>query len=174
MPEPDPALDDEELEKKWDKIFTERSEVLKALEGARNANIIGHSLDAKVEFYLASDSPNCSLGELFRRDKREGADILIVSQGEFVTGKIPRYLSQSMAVAARQPDQRGATVITNHPDGPQVCTYDSELLNCYIVVTKAEADGQKCERCWKYDKDVKDPTMVCPRCSAVLGPGVLA
>ncbi len=172
MPVPDPGLVNEELGKKWDQIFKERGEVLKALEGARNANIIGHSLDAKVEFYLASDSPNCFLGELFRRDKREGADVLIVSQGGWLDGKGPEFLDQSRA--ARQSGQRNTLVIVDLPDGKRVCVYDSELLNCYIVVTKAEADGQKCERCWKYDKDVKEPAMVCPRCAAVLGSGAPA
>ncbi|MBQ8994969.1 MAG: class I tRNA ligase family protein [Oscillospiraceae bacterium] len=39
-------------------------------------------------------------------------------------------------------------------------------------VDVAKADGQKCERCWHYDKNVgtnaKHPTL-CPRCAAILG-----
>ncbi len=50
IPEPDTSLDDPQLADKWDRIFRERSEVLKALEQARTAGIIGHSLDAKVSF----------------------------------------------------------------------------------------------------------------------------
>ena len=41
---------DAQLADKWDRIFRERSEVLKALEQARAGGIIGHSLDAKVLF----------------------------------------------------------------------------------------------------------------------------
>jgi len=171
MPEPDPALDDEELEKKWDKIFTERSEVLKALEGARNAGIIGHSLDAKVAFYLDGDALASSLRELFREDRRKGADVLIVSHGDFAAQGQPSFLEQ--IEKARQARQGDIQVIVRHPDGSlQACVYDSEHLSGWIAVTRA--DGRKCERCWKYDKDVKEPAMVCPRCSAVLGPGVLA
>ena len=50
IPEPDASLGDPQLADKWDRIFRERSEVLKALEQARAAGIIGHSLDAKVSF----------------------------------------------------------------------------------------------------------------------------
>ena len=50
IPEPDASLGDPQLADKWDRIFKERSEVLKALEQARAAGIIGHSLDAKVSF----------------------------------------------------------------------------------------------------------------------------
>ncbi len=168
MPKPDAGLIDEDLGKKWDQIFKERAEVLKALEGARNAGIIGHSLDAKVLFYLENGRTGCSLRELFRRDEQKGEDVLIISQGEFVSGDGPDFLDQS--VVARQAGQRGTQVIVSRSNGSQVCVYDSEILNGYIAVAKA--DGQKCERCWKYDQDVKMPSMVCPRCSDVLGSGV--
>src|SRR6185436_8567128 len=51
MPEPDRARLNNELSDKWERIFRERSEVLKALEEARNKGIVGHSLDAKVQFF---------------------------------------------------------------------------------------------------------------------------
>jgi isoleucyl-tRNA synthetase len=50
--------------------------------------------------------------------------------------------------------------------------YESELLQCRIIVSKAE--GAKCERCWKYDPDVgKDSThpTLCRRCAGVLRAG---
>ena len=44
-----------------------------------------------------------------------------------------------------------------------------ELQDLYIKVV--HADGEKCERCWKYSteigKDSNHPTL-CPRCAAVL------
>ncbi|MBI2986116.1 MAG: class I tRNA ligase family protein, partial [Deltaproteobacteria bacterium] len=170
VPEPDLGLIDEELERKWDQIFKERGEVLKALEGARNAGIIGHSLDARVEFYFDSGGANCSLRELFSRDEQKAEDVLIISQGKFVSEGRFDFLEQSRT--ARQGGERGTQVIVCRSNGSQVCVYDSEILNGYIAVTKA--GGQKCERCWKYDEEVKKPVMVCPRCSAVLDPGVPA
>ena len=61
---------------------------------------------------------------------------------------------------------------------------DFILWNLYFIFTKknkikirkklkikiTHADGEKCERCWKYDKlgtDSEHPTL-CPRCTAVL------
>ena len=46
---------------------------------------------------------------------------------------------------------------------------NSEIEGISIYIEKA--DGEKCERCWKYDTKVgQDPihTDVCPRCAAVL------
>ncbi len=171
MPLPDKNLIDGEPASWWDQIFKERAEVLKALEEARNANIIGHSLDAKVDFYCDSDLPPSSLRDLFHKDKKRAEDTLIVSQGEFVFGKEPAMLDQLKV--SRQSGQRGTWAITNGPDGSQICIYDSEPLNCYIAVSKA--DGQKCERCWKYDKEVGQDSVhptVCGRCSEVLRSGV--
>ena len=39
-----------------------------------------------------------------------------------------------------------------------------------ISVKVAKADGEKCERCWKYDELGTDPAHldVCPRCAEVL------
>jgi isoleucyl-tRNA synthetase len=57
----------------------------------------------------------------------------------------------------------------------QVSSYRADLLDALIVVAKA--DGNKCERCWKYDvdigKDADHPT-VCPRCAGVLSAGASA
>ena len=39
-----------------------------------------------------------------------------------------------------------------------------------LKIKITHADGEKCERCWKYDKlgtDSEHPTL-CPRCTAVL------
>src|SRR4030095_8707290 len=43
IPQPDASLVDAQLADKWDRILRERGEVLKALEQARAAGIIGHS-----------------------------------------------------------------------------------------------------------------------------------
>jgi isoleucyl-tRNA synthetase len=77
-------------------------------------------------------------------------DVLIVSQAELSSELIPR---------------------TNEP----VSSHRGELLDAVIVVAKAE--GNKCERCWKYDVDVgkdADHPTVCPRCVEVLRSGASA
>ena len=140
---------DRELAGRWDRIYKERAEVLKALEEARTKGIIGHSLDAKIVLSNQNGGPASSLGDLIKSDKSKVQDILIVSQAD--TAK---------SIAS---DRKGLS------------RYRAELMNCEIAVSKAE--GLKCERCWKYDtevgRDVSHPT-VCARCAAVLNSGVAA
>jgi isoleucyl-tRNA synthetase len=147
MPEPDASLRDLQLAEKWDRIFRERSEVLKALEQARSAGIIGHSLDAKVLFASRNGHQGSSLTELIETDRTRLQDLLIVSQVS---------------------DSQDA-------DAAAGMSYDSEALKCQISVSKAE--GSKCERCWKYDNQVgadKNHPTVCARCAAVLNAGAAA
>ena len=147
MPEPDSSFADARLAEKWDRIFRERSEVLKALEQARTAGIIGHSLDAKVLFASRNGHQGSSLTELIKTDRTRLQDLLIVSQ---VSDSQDAGAAASMA-------------------------YDSDMLKCQISVSKA--DGAKCERCWKYDtqvgQDRNHPT-VCARCATVLNAGAAA
>ena len=147
MPEPDAGLIDQPLIDKWDRIFRERSEVLKALEQARTAGIIGHSLDAKVLFLSSNGHRDSSLTELLKSDRTRLQDLLIVSQ----------------------------TSDFQDAGGAASMAYDSDLLKCRILVRKAE--GAKCERCWKYDTQVgqdKNHPTVCARCAAVLNAGAAA
>ncbi|HOI93364.1 MAG TPA: isoleucine--tRNA ligase [Syntrophobacter fumaroxidans] len=55
FPAPDATWVDEALNQRWQKILTLRSDVTKALEGARQAKAIGHPLDAKVKLELPPD-----------------------------------------------------------------------------------------------------------------------
>lgn len=51
MPKPTPELYDEAFEAKWDQILAVKADVSKALENARAAKVIGHSLGADVEIF---------------------------------------------------------------------------------------------------------------------------
>ena len=147
IPEPDTSLADPQLAEKWERIFRERSEVLKALEQARAAGIIGHSLDANVRFEPCNGDQSSILRELIQMDRTRLQDLLIVSQAS-LTGEAAEVTTDS------------------------VSAYDAALLNCRVLVGKAT--GAKCDRCWKYDPEVgKDPAhpTVCPRCAAVLNSG---
>jgi isoleucyl-tRNA synthetase len=147
IPEADASVVDQQLADKWDRIFRERSEVLKALEQARTAGIIGHSLDAKVIFEWRNGDQGSILRDLVQVDRSRLQDLLIISQANVST-------------------ESGAGTKS------EVSTYDAALLQCLVTVGKA--DGAKCERCWKYDpqvgKDANHPT-VCARCAAVLNSG---
>jgi isoleucyl-tRNA synthetase len=143
MPAPNEAFVDHRLAEKWDRLFKERGEVLKALEEARSRGIIGHSLDAAVTLSADGARPGVLLYEFVRSDRERAQDALIVSRAELGT--------------------RG-----NAPPPSAVCTYASELLGTVIV---SKAQGGKCERCWKYDEAVgtnRDHPDVCSRCAAVL------
>ena len=170
IPQPDQRFVDPQLAEKWDRIFKERSEVLKALEQARAAGIIGHSLDAKVVLHtqngLSHESP---LLDLLGSDPQKLEDLLIVSQAEAVPG-LNSFLDQ--VISARESGNRGMHSVVDLPDGRRVISFDAELLDSFISVFRA--DGGKCERCWKYDTEVgKDPAhpTVCARCARVLNAG---
>ncbi|MCC4340951.1 isoleucine--tRNA ligase [Limosilactobacillus reuteri] len=55
IPDPRTFAGKEELLSKWDDFMEVRSHVLKSLEEARNAKLIGKSLEAQVDLYLTDD-----------------------------------------------------------------------------------------------------------------------
>jgi isoleucyl-tRNA synthetase len=166
MPVSDQTLASKTLGERWDQLFRERGEVLKALEAARNLDIIGHSLDAKVVFYALAPGPSIALMDLIGKDKQRAADFLIVSQVALGDNK-PEFLDQ--LVVAKASGQRGSHIRAELPDGQKLCAYDSASLDAFLVILKAE--GEKCERCWKYAVEVGAPLMLCPRCRRVLSSG---
>lgn len=146
MPEVDTALRDELLLGKWDRIFRERSEVLKALEQARSAGIIGHSLDARVVLEPREGDHRSILAELVRSDRTRLQDLLIISQARETAGQNGTGLS-----------------------------YESELLNCTIRVAKADgAKCDRCWKYDPQVGEVANHPTVCPRCAAVLAAGTTA
>ena len=93
IPEPDTRYADSLLAEKWDRIFDERSLVLKALEQARTAGVIGHSLDAKVVCHH-SHPDRSLLHEMMTVDSQRLADVLIVSQVAVDTDEGPDDLKE--------------------------------------------------------------------------------
>ncbi|MCX8072508.1 MAG: isoleucine--tRNA ligase [Candidatus Binatia bacterium] len=69
---------DAELNARWEKLFEVRAAVTKALEDARRAEMIGHSLDARVRLYAGG-----ALGDLVQRYLPELPAVFIVSQVEW-------------------------------------------------------------------------------------------
>lgn len=75
FPEVDERSNFAQLREKWSKVITLRDEVLKALEEARNAKVIGKSLEAKVVIYADSN-----VLDIINDEAVNFAQISIVSQ----------------------------------------------------------------------------------------------
>lgn len=142
FPEPRKEWVDAELEEKWERLMEIKFDISKALEGARQDKIIGHSLDGKVTIY-----PTDGLEELLKEEEGALEEVLIVS-------------SLKTAPAGTKPEGGDRGVFIHH---------SSEVAGLSVAVTKAE--GDKCERCWHYSTSVgsstKHPT-VCSRCQEAL------
>ena len=85
MPAYDEAYCNTELAELWDRQFALRDDVMKALEVARAAKLIGKSLDAKVTVYT-EDKDVAALLDSFAADL---ATIYIVSEAKVVMGAAP-------------------------------------------------------------------------------------
>ena len=85
IPAYDETLCNAELAARWDRQFALRDDVMKALEVARAAKLIGKSLDAKVTVYT-EDKDAADLLESFGADL---ATVYIVSDAKVVIGKAP-------------------------------------------------------------------------------------
>jgi isoleucyl-tRNA synthetase len=117
------AWRDEKLLARYERLFEVRGAVMKALEDARAAKLIGAGLEAKVT--ITADAETKTFLESFGEGLRF---ILIVSQ-----------------------------VVLNEGAG--------------LSVTVDAAEGEKCERCWSYTKDVGADARypgACQRCVANL------
>ena len=174
MPAPDDALTGEALVANWDQVLRVREEVLKVLEISRKppedegilGHIIGHSLDAEILFF-PDMYDSSSKAVLTARSPQTWEDIFIVSKVKVESGQIPDSFGWD------QEDRLAGSIEIIRPNGREGRMYDSPLLNGPIVVFKAE--GQKCERCWKYSASVGSETShptVCDRCAGVLKTGV--
>lgn len=123
---------DKQLEDKWNKLLTVRSELTKALEQARRTKVIGHSLDAAIAIYAADDvyEQLNALGE-------ELATLLIVSKANVKQG-----VQQAPDNAYRSAELPLAVVVT--PAQGEKCE------RCWIYSDTIGEDaehGTLCERC---------------------------
>ena len=134
LPDVDDTVIDDQLAEQWRAIRLVRGEVTKALEEARAAKVIGHSLDAAVTVGLAQN--------LYDQLKPYEADlraIFIVSEARMVQGTdLPdAYVSPDVDGLAVQvgpgPGEKcnrcwvHDTTVGQQPDHPEICSrcYDS-------------------------------------------------
>ncbi len=133
----------DDMAKKWDKIFLLRKEVSKALEIARRDKVIGHSLDALVTLSSSKD-----LNNQIPLEAEELKTIFIVSGVEKVMGD-----------GVRDRNDRSKSIEFS----------SEEIDNLEISVCKAP--GEKCERCWTFSESVGKEAAhpkICSRCVANL------
>jgi isoleucyl-tRNA synthetase len=132
----------------WELLAKIRSEVLKALEGARNAKRISASLDAKVIFELFTAEAEARLQGRLQKYAHWLPSLFIVSQVGIPSGA-------------------GSDLHTGVLHGD---SFRSELIPG-LVIRVIPAAGEKCERCWNYSihvgENARYPT-ICERCSEVL------
>jgi isoleucyl-tRNA synthetase len=138
-----PERRDAALEAKWETLMTVRSEITKALEGARREKVIGLSLDAEVLLQVAeSDGSGGTMGEFIRREWQTIQEICIISQLTFC-------------------DDFAARGLVPH--------ISKEVAGLMMTVRQARAE--KCERCWTRSTTVgqnHDHPQLCQRCATVV------
>ena len=124
------AFDD--ISDRWNKLFTLRDDVMKALELARASKLIGKSLDAKITIYTTNDEYKA----LFDSFAGELSTVFIVSQAMVVSG--------DACEGAFVETESGIAVLVEKADG-QKCD------RCWSYSTEgvADEDGFICERCRK-------------------------
>ena len=135
MPEAQSFDNQDELLSDWDKIKALRSRVLKALEEARDAKLIGKSMEAKATLYLSD--------ELQDLVKELGIDlrlILIVSQLEIVNlDDAPNDLEKDKDMAVKITPAEGKVCdrcrMTKTDVGSDK-NFDNLCASCAAIVTK--------------------------------------
>ncbi len=145
MPDtPDEWLD-RGLEEKWARLLEIKTEVSKALEGARKAKLIGHPLDAKVSIGLAGGT---GLTDTLQGREKTLKEVLVVSMVEI----------------------GASTEGADEAEEKEAFAFSSTLMPGLDVQVK-KAEGDKCERCWHYStsvgEDASAPT-ICGRCAEAL------
>ena len=132
MPEYSEEMNFGAISEHWNKLFTLRDDVMKALELARASKLIGKSLDAKVTIYTTNEEHKALL-DSFATDL---ATVFIVSQAHVVAGEgVEGAFSET---------ESGIAVLVEKADGhkcDRCWTYSTEGVH--------DEEGFICERCRK-------------------------
>ncbi|MGE0519538.1 MAG: isoleucine--tRNA ligase [Candidatus Binatia bacterium] len=129
LPTVDDALVDEALAARWERLLAARGVVTKALEEARKAGAIGHSLDARVQL-VASDG----LIPVLTAARNDLPALFIVSQVE---------LAAALGEASHTATAPDLAVAVEHARGAKC----SRCWNFSEVVGTAADHPELCERC---------------------------
>ena len=137
MPEAVKLPNAEQLEEKWNNFLTLRDDVLKALEEARNAKVIGKSLNAKVSMYVDADAK-----ALLETIEESFEQLFIVSQFE-VAGTKEEAPTEAMTF-------EHCAIVISKADG-ETCE------RCWNISTQVGQDEEHptlCSRCASVVKGV--------------------
>ena len=132
LPVFDAGINFDTLEESYDKLFEYRDTVLKALEEARAARVIGKSLDADLVIYAPEGSEAM---KVFALHAPQLDTVFITSKVELVTGKAPE--------GAFEDAVSGLSVVVKPASG-------EKCVRCWRSVDEYtdDADGQHlCPRC---------------------------
>ena len=136
MPAYDEALAFPELVAHWSALFELREDVMKALESARAAKVIGKSLDAKVTIYTENEAHYATLSSF--ADKL--AMVFITSSATVIKG--------APADGTIDPET-GVSIVVEAADGEK-CDRCWTFITDAIADTDAEGNtGCLCPRCHK-------------------------
>ncbi|TKC18591.1 isoleucine--tRNA ligase [Robertmurraya kyonggiensis] len=136
MPEYVELANGEKLVEKWTKFMTLRDDILKALEEARNAKVIGKSLSAKVSLYV-----NGSTKELLDTISENLQQLFIVSGFE-VAGSYDQAPEEAVKLET-------AAIVVSKADG-ETCE------RCWVVTPEVGQDHDHptlCPRCAEVVKE---------------------
>lgn len=153
MPEVNQAWLDQALEDKWETLLKVKDGVSKAMETARRHKVIGHPLDAKITIYRPEETKASGgldrLNALLTEEEKALEEMLIVSRLIVKTDREPAV-----------------------KEGVIYCESE-DLPGFKLKITVEAADGEKCERCWRYSPSVgsdKTHPTVCERCLEAMNP----
>nr|WP_106784071.1 isoleucine--tRNA ligase [Lysinibacillus timonensis] len=139
FPEVDERSNFSELREKWSKVIVLRDEVLKALEEARNAKVIGKSLEAKVLIYANSD-----VKDIINDETVDFAQISIVSQLQFTGNKedapVNALVLEKTSIVVEKADGEKcercwsyAETVGQHENHPSLCGRCADVVEKYYV-----------------------------------------
>ncbi len=124
----------------WDKLFTVRAAIIRAIEPLRQAGDIGHSLDTKITLYITQDLHD-TFKNLLKNVDEEMRAICIVSQfsvADFAAAPKDVIISEDLEKVA---------ILVERAQG-------EKCERCWIYSTELASDA-------------KHPTL-CPRCTKVM------
>ena len=132
MPEYREEMNFGDISEHWNKLFTLRDDVMKALELARASKLIGKSLDAKVTIFVNNEEHKALLDSF----KNDLATVFIVSQAFVSTENAPEGTFTET--------ESGIAVLVEKADG-----YKCDRCWTYSTEGVHDEDGFICERCRK-------------------------
>jgi isoleucyl-tRNA synthetase len=148
-----PQWTDAELEARWARLLEVRDEALKLLEAMRQSGTIGAPLEATIKLGAPSWSEG---GDTSAKQLTSDLGIL---KDLFIVSNVTILSEPEAADLAREANGREAFA----RDG--MFYRGSSKLGLMMVGERAL--GTKCERCWCYFDDGKDPRL-CVRCRSVV------